>query len=421
MPTVSQVATPPAKPVMLFDGNCGFCAFWIRRWQQATGERVEYIPFQDTRTAEWFPELPREQLALAVHLIESNGAVCRGAEAVCRSLATNPARQWPLRWYQKCPRFAAMAESAYRFVAGHRPLFAALTHALWPQSKRRNADNEPALRANPHHKTAPMHHTATEQFVSGGKPHSLARFLDPLHALPGVQAETLGPFDIGGQTYSLPKFTFRGPNASDPIRIGIFAAIHGDEPAGATAAASFLRDLAAHPALAENFLVHVYPLCNPTGFEDNTRVSRRDRDLNREFWKSSPEQEVQLLEYELRTQHFSGIIQLHADDTSDGVYGFVRGHTLTEHLLRPALRAAEQILPRNINAAIDGFAARDGIIYESYDGVLAAPVEMEPIPFEIILETPHHAPLDRQVEALVAALHTILTEYRLLISLAQNI
>jgi len=134
MPTVSQVATPPAKPVMLFDGNCGFCAFWIRRWQQATGERVEYIPFQDTRTAEWFPELPREQLALAVHLIESNGAVCRGAEAVCRSLATNPARQWPLRWYQKCPRFAAMAESAYRFVAGHRPRFSALTHALWPKA-----------------------------------------------------------------------------------------------------------------------------------------------------------------------------------------------------------------------------------------------------------------------------------------------
>ena len=62
--------------------------------------------------------------------------------------------------------------------------------------------------------------------------------------LPGVQADVLGPFDNSGQTYSLPKFTFRGPNASDPIRIGIFAAIHGDEPAGATAVARFLCDLA---------------------------------------------------------------------------------------------------------------------------------------------------------------------------------
>ena len=109
---------------MLFDDDCGFCAFWIRRWRQATGERVEYLPFQDPRVAQRFPELSREQLALAVHLIEPDGEVYRGAEAVCRSLATNPARQWPLRWYQKSPRFAAWAERAYRFVAEHRRLVA---------------------------------------------------------------------------------------------------------------------------------------------------------------------------------------------------------------------------------------------------------------------------------------------------------
>ena len=31
------------------------------------------------------------------------------------------------------------------------------------------------------------------------------------------------------------------------------------------------------------------------------------------------------------------------DDTSEGVYGFVRGHTLTENLLRPALHAADKL------------------------------------------------------------------------------
>jgi hypothetical protein len=143
--------------------------------------------------------------------------------------------------------------------------------------------------------------------------------------------------------------------------------------------------------------------------------------LNREFWRASTEAEVELLEHELRTRHFSGIIQLHADDTSDGIYGFVRGHTLTENLLRPALREAGKILPRNINATIDGFGARDGIIYDHYDGVLAAPAQMEPVPFEIILETPHQAPVDSQVRALVVALHTILAEYRRVISFAANI
>ena len=150
-------------------------------------------------------------------------------------------------------------------------------------------------------------------------------------------------------------------------------------------------------------------------------MSRRGKDLNREFWKNSSEPEVRLLEKELRTRHFEGLIQLHADDTSDGIYGFVRGHTLTENLLRPALQEAGKILPRNVDATIDGFAARDGIISQHYEGILAAPKEMDPVPFEIIFETPQKAPMELQVEAFLAALRTIMTEYLLLMSFAQNI
>jgi hypothetical protein len=167
--------------------------------------------------------------------------------------------------------------------------------------------------------------------------------------------------------------------------------------------------------------VQVYPICNPTGFEDRTRHSRHSKDLNREFWKGSVEPEIEILEHELKSGHFNGLIQLHADDTSDGMYGFVRGHTLTENLLRPALLEAGKVLPRNVNATIDGFAARDGIIYDHYEGILAAPARMDPVPFEIILETPHHAPMELQIEALVMAARTILGEYRRLIAFAANI
>ena len=172
----------------------------------------------------------------------------------------------------------------------------------------------------------------------GNQRRSIQPYLEPLNGLASIQSEMLGSFEIGGQSYHLPRFTFCGPNSSEPIRIGLFAAIHGDEPAGTLACIRFLQELAKSPALAENFHLQVYPICNPTGFEDNTRHSRRDLDLNREFWKGSVEAEVRILEDELRMGRFSGIIQLHADDTSDGVYGFVRGHTLTENLLRPAPR-----------------------------------------------------------------------------------
>ncbi len=70
---------------MIYDGDCGFCRGWIRRWQLATGDRVEYAPFQEA--AERFPHIPREQFARAVHLIEPNGDVLTGARAVFRSLA----------------------------------------------------------------------------------------------------------------------------------------------------------------------------------------------------------------------------------------------------------------------------------------------------------------------------------------------
>ncbi len=56
-----RVATPPPKPLMVFDGDCNFCTLWIRRWQQMTGDAVDYLPSQDRKFAAQFPEIPREQ------------------------------------------------------------------------------------------------------------------------------------------------------------------------------------------------------------------------------------------------------------------------------------------------------------------------------------------------------------------------
>ena len=102
-------------------------------------------------------------------------------------------------------------------------------------------------------------------------------------------------------------------------------------------------------------------------------------------------------------------------------YGFVRGATLTRHLLKPALDTAELILPRNRNDIIDGFTACHGIIREGYQGVLSAPPGVRPHPFEIILETPQGAPQYLQERALVAALQTILAEYQKLMAYAANL
>ena len=221
---------------------------------------------------------------------------------------------------------------------------------------------------------------------------------------------------------ALPRYIFTGPSGgSDPIRIGLFAGIHGDEPAGCEAVAALCERLIQRPALAENYELYFYPLCNRHGLETGTRYSRSGRDLNREFWKDSTEPEVRALEEEILTHRFSGFLSLHSDDTSPGMYGFVRGAVLAKSLLAPALIEAEEFLPRNRESVIDGFPAENGIISCCYDGVLTAPPKLAGTPFEIILETPHGASPHLQVQALVAAMERILAEYRKFIAFAADL
>jgi murein peptide amidase A len=254
----------------------------------------------------------------------------------------------------------------------------------------------------------------------------IAELLAPLDELaagsPNLVVNHEARFESGDKSYELPRYLFVGPRGGDtPIRLGIFGGIHGDEPEGVHAIVRFIKLLDAQPEIAAGYYLSFYPVCNPTGFEDATRLSRRGRDLNREFWKNSAEPEVRLLQAELISRSFQGILSLHTDDTSDGFYGIARGATLTKHLIEPALRAAEKFLPRDGRPVIDGFAARNGIIRDTFDGILSAPLKGRPRPFEIILETPQSPPEYLKEYAFVAALETILTEYRKFIAYAPNL
>jgi len=207
----------------------------------------------------------------------------------------------------------------------------------------------------------------------------------------------------------------------DPIRLGLFAGIHGDEPAGCAALVELAASLAADPERVAGYELFLYPVVNPIGFERGTRQNGAGKDLNREFWCNSEEIEVQAIEAALRTHQFHGIITLHTDDTSEGLYGYAHGRTLNEALLTPALDAAKQFLPLDDRAIIDGFPARAGLICDCFAGVLSAPPEQRPQPFDLIFETPGTAPFDLQVSATVAALDSIIRTYPGFIAYAQDL
>jgi protein MpaA len=247
--------------------------------------------------------------------------------------------------------------------------------------------------------------------------------LKPLHkARSPWFATTLGEWSVGDHSYALEQYLFAGPRGGgDYFRVGIFAGIHGDEIAGVLAAVRFLQQLAEKSELARGYELYFYPLCNPSGFEDGTRHARSGRDLNREFWLGSHEPEVQLLERQIRTLRFDGLISLHADDDSPGLYAFALGAQVTQHVVEPALAAAEKILPRNRDAKIDNFVASNGLIRKGYPGILCGAPEAHPRPFEIVFETPHRAELEAQIEANLVFLRHALEQFQQLQAVGQDL
>ncbi|HVF72454.1 MAG TPA: lipase maturation factor family protein [Chthoniobacterales bacterium] len=129
-----SVANPPPRPLVLFDGDCRFCRRWIERWRLRTGDSVEYVPFQEV--AERFPEIAREDLKRALHFIERDGTVYRGAEAVFRSRASSGQGTWALQAYERIPGAAPVAEGAYQLIARNRMLASVGTKWFWGHDVR---------------------------------------------------------------------------------------------------------------------------------------------------------------------------------------------------------------------------------------------------------------------------------------------
>jgi predicted DCC family thiol-disulfide oxidoreductase YuxK len=121
------VETPTLElPLLIYDGECRFCRSWIRRWQQATEGRVDYEEFQ--KVGQRFPEISRSEFESAVQLIEPDGRVWSGADAVLRALEFGRKEHWLVR-LRKVPGFMFLARVCYRFIATHRTLFSRIAPA----------------------------------------------------------------------------------------------------------------------------------------------------------------------------------------------------------------------------------------------------------------------------------------------------
>ena len=118
-----------ARPLLVYDGDCGFCGYWARYWQKLTGDRVAYRPYQEV--AAQYPAIPLASFQRAVQYITPDGHHASAAEASFLVLSHARGKRIWLSLYRRLPGFATIAEWAYAFTAAHRPAFYRISLFLW--------------------------------------------------------------------------------------------------------------------------------------------------------------------------------------------------------------------------------------------------------------------------------------------------
>ena len=120
------------RPVLIYDGDCAFCAWQVRYWRRLTGDAVDYQPYQ--AAAERYPDVPPGEFARAIQLMTADGRRYSGAEAAFRVLAAG-GRTASLACYRYLPGCSRFSEAVYRFVSRHRAGAYRLARLSWGRER----------------------------------------------------------------------------------------------------------------------------------------------------------------------------------------------------------------------------------------------------------------------------------------------
>lgn len=107
-----------APPMLVFDGDCGFCTRSARWLVDHTRPHAAVVPWQAIPLERW--GLSESRCRAAVQFVTETGRVVEGAPAIAGLLSTSRA-PWPVAAkIMMAPGVAAIAARVYTQIAVHR-------------------------------------------------------------------------------------------------------------------------------------------------------------------------------------------------------------------------------------------------------------------------------------------------------------
>jgi hypothetical protein len=226
-----------------------------------------------------------------------------------------------------------------------------------------------------------------------------------------VFGSPMGPFNVEGRQFHLPRFVYFGPNAAEAaLRLSFVAGFDHRDLRSTLALLRLVEGLAQSPDLGQGLNLSFFPLLDVVGLAQLSA----DRKLAEQDWagaSSSPE--IALLEHDARQRAYHGFVRLESAAGEDVVTVRLRARAPLENL-SPALEliSSEDVEPFAVRWESDSNS-------EIHHGPLSIADDLPIQPFELIVRIPAAWPLDLYAEAAASILKRFVLRYRGFISYAQ--
>lgn len=122
---------------MIYDGDCGFCKYWLVKWKKVSGEIFDFEPYQSA--AERFKDIPKIEFQKAVQLILTNGEVYSGAKAAYYTYSVNGKLPVLFKAYENLGAFRFLSDGLYKLIARNRNAAFTLTKLIFGKDPERNS------------------------------------------------------------------------------------------------------------------------------------------------------------------------------------------------------------------------------------------------------------------------------------------